>query len=128
MDVDEVDTTGAQRFPSQNGVCSITSCVGLRGMAGRQCDTGARALLGANGLRSLIGLPEPTGYVYALKRWRQVQFDPGIFWSRWRSDYLLTLEHWHGGCCIGKQRPHKKSEDPGWKLCGPRRRPIRTCS
>ena len=81
-----------QRFPGQKCVCGITSCVGLRGMAGRQCDTGARALLGANGLRSLIGLPEPTGYVYALKRWRQVQFDPGIFRSRWRSDYLLTLE------------------------------------
>ena len=81
-----------QRFPGQKCVCGISSCVGLRGMAGRQCDTGARALLGANGLRSLIGLPEPTGYVYALKRWRQVQFDPGIFRSRWRSDYLLTLE------------------------------------
>ena len=82
----------AQWFPGQRGVCGITSCVGLRGMAGRQCDTGASALLGANGLRSLIGLPELTGYVYALKRWRQVQFDPGIFRSRWRSDYLLTLE------------------------------------
>ena len=86
----------AQRFPGQRGVRGITSCVGLRGMAGRQCDTGASALLGANGLRSLLGLPELTGYVYALKRWRQVQFDPGIFWSLWRSDYLLTLEHWHG--------------------------------
>ena len=84
--------SGAQGFPGQRGVCGITRCVGLRGMAGRQCDTGARALLGANGLRSLIGLPEPTGYVYALKRWRQVQFDPGIFWSLWRSDFLLTLE------------------------------------
>ena len=72
----------AQRFPSQRGVCGITSCVGLRGIAGRRCDTGARALLGANGLRSLIGIPELTGYVYAHKRWRQVQFDPGIFWSR----------------------------------------------
>ena len=82
----------AQWFPGQRGVCGITSCVGLRGMAGRQCDTGASDLLGANGLRSLIGLPELTGYVYALKRWRQVQFDPGIFRSRWRSDYLLTLE------------------------------------
>ena len=82
----------AQRFPGQRGVCGITSCVGLRGMAGRQCDTEASALLGANGLRSLIGLPELTGYVYALRRWRQVQFDPGIFRSRWRSDYLLTLE------------------------------------
>ena len=85
-----------QRFPGQKCVCGITNCVGLRGMAGRQCDTGARALLGANGLRSLIGLPEPTGYVYARKRWRQVQFVPGIFWSLWKSDYLLTLKHWHG--------------------------------
>ena len=84
--------SGAQGFPGQRGVYGITSCVGLRGMAGRQCDTGASDLLGANGLRSLIGLPELTGYVYALKRWRQVQFDPGIFRSRWRSDYLLTLE------------------------------------
>ena len=88
--------SGAQGFPGQRGVCGITRCVGLRGMAGRQCDTGARCLLGANGFRSVIGLPESTGYVYALKRWRQVQFDPGIFWSLWRSDYLLTLEHWHG--------------------------------
>ena len=82
----------AQRFPGQRGVCGITSCVGLRGMAGRQCDTGARGLPGANGHRDLTGLPGPTEYVYALKRWRQVQFDPGIFRSRWRSDYLLTLE------------------------------------
>ena len=82
----------AQRFPGQKGVCGITSCVGLRGMAGRQCDTGARGLPGANGHRDLTGLSGPTEYVYALKRWRQVQFDPGIFWSRWRSDYLLTLE------------------------------------
>ena len=29
----------AQRFLGQKGVCGITSCVGLRGMAGRQCDT-----------------------------------------------------------------------------------------
>ena len=82
----------AQRFPGKRGVCGITSCVGLRGMAGRQCDTGARGLPGANGHRDLTGLPGPTEYVYALKRWRQVQFDPGIFRSRWRSDYLLTLE------------------------------------
>ena len=82
----------AQRFPGKKGVCGITSCVGLRGMAGRQCDTGARGLPGANGHRDLTGLPGPTEYVYALKRWRQVQFDPGIFRSRWRSDYLLTLE------------------------------------
>ena len=82
----------AQRFPGQKGVCGITSCVGLRGMAGRQCDTGARGLPGANGHRDLTGLPGPTDDVYALKRWRQVQFDPGIFRSRWRSDYLLTLE------------------------------------
>ena len=82
----------AQRFPGQRGVCGITSCVGPRGMAGRQCDTGARGLPGANGHRDLTGLPGPTEYVYALKRWRQVQFDPGIFRSRWRSDYLLTLE------------------------------------
>ena len=82
----------AQRFPGQRGVCGITSCVGLRGMAGRQYDTGARGLPGANGHRDLTGLSGPTEYVYALKRWRQVQFDPGIFRSRWRSDYLLTLE------------------------------------
>ena len=82
----------AQRFPGQKGVCGITSCVGLRGMDGRQCDTGARGLPGANGHRDLTGLPGPTDDVYALKRWRQVQFDPGIFRSRWRSDYLLTLE------------------------------------
>ena len=82
----------AQKFPGQKGVCGITSCVGLRGMAGRQCDTGARGLPGANGHRDLTGLPGPTEYVYALKRWRIVQFDPGIFRSRWRSDYLLTLE------------------------------------
>ena len=82
----------AQKFPGQKGVCGITSCVGLRGMAGRQCDTGARGLPGANGHRDLTGLPGPTEYVYALKRWRIVQFDPGIFRSRWRSDCLLTLE------------------------------------
>ena len=82
----------AQRFPGQKGVCGITSCVGLRGMDGRQCDTGARGLPGANSHHDLTGLPGPTEYVYALKRWRQVQFDPGIFRSRWRSDYLLTLE------------------------------------
>ena len=85
-------SNGAQGFPGQRGVCGITRCVGLRGMARRQCDTGARCLLGANGFHSLIGLPEPTDDMYALKRWRQVQFDPGIFRSRWRSDYLLTLE------------------------------------
>ena len=82
---------GAQRFPSQNGVCGITSCVGLRGI-GRQCDTKARGSPGANNHRDLTELPGPTDDMYALKRWRQVQFDPGIFWSRWRSDYLLTLE------------------------------------
>ena len=85
----------AQRFLGKRGVCSITSCVGLRGM-GRQCDTRAHGLPDSNSHRDLTGLPELTGYVYALKRWRQVQFDPGIFWSLWRSDYLLTLEHWHG--------------------------------
>ena len=81
----------AQRFLGKRDVCSITSCVGLRGI-GRQCDTRARGLPGANSHRDLTGLPGPTEYVYALKRWRQVQFDPGIFMSRWRSDYLLTLE------------------------------------
>ena len=85
----------AQRFLGKRGVCSITSCVGLRGI-GRQCDTRARGVPGANDLCDLTGLSGPTEYVYALKRWRQVQFDPGIFWSLWRSDYLLTLEHWHG--------------------------------
>ena len=87
----------AQRFPGKKGVCSITSRVGLRGMTGRQCDSGASGLPGANSHRDLTGLAGPTEYVYALKRWRQVQFDPGIFWSRWRSDCLLTLEHWYGG-------------------------------
>ena len=81
----------AQRFLGKKGFCSITSCVGLRGI-GRQCDTRARGLPGANSHRDLTGLPGPTDDVYALKRWRQVQFDPGIFRSRWRSDYLLTLE------------------------------------
>ena len=81
----------AQRFLGKRGVCSITSCVGLRGI-GRQCDTRARGLPGANSHRDLTGLPGPTDDLYALKRWRQVQFDPGIFRSRWRSDYLLTLE------------------------------------
>ena len=47
-------------------------------MAQRQCDTGARGLPGANGHRDLTGLSGPTEYVYALKQWRQVQFDPGI--------------------------------------------------
>ena len=84
--------SGAQGFPGQRGVCGITRCVGLRGMAGRQCDTRARGVPGANDLCDLTGLSGPTEYVYALKRWRQVQFDPGIFRSRWRSDYLLTLE------------------------------------
>ena len=87
----------AQRFPGKKGVCGITRCVGLRGMTGRQCDTRARGLPGANSHRDLTGLAGPPDYVYARKRWRQVQFDPGIFWSLWRSDYLLTLEHWHGG-------------------------------
>ena len=81
----------AQRFLGKKGFCSITSCVGLRGI-GRQCDTRARGLPGANSHRDLTGLPGPTDDVYALRRWRQVQFDPGIFRSRWRSDYLLTLE------------------------------------
>ena len=71
----------AKGFPGKKGVCGITSCVGLRGI-GRQCDTRARGLPGANSHRDLTGLPGPTDDVYALKRWRQVQFDPGIFRSR----------------------------------------------
>ena len=71
----------AQRFLGKKGVCSITSCVGLRGI-GRQCDTRARGLPGANSHHDLTGLPGPTDDMYARKRWRQVQFDPGIFWSR----------------------------------------------
>ena len=95
----------AQRFLGKRGVCSITSCVGLRRVR-RQCDTRARGLPGANSHRDLTGLPGPTDDVYALKQWRQVQFDPGIFRSRWRSDYLLTLEpQWQ----LKKKKAYKKT-------------------
>ena len=48
-------------------------------------------------MKSNCTTPAPGSFakedVFARKRWRQVQFMTGVFWSRWRSEYLLNLQH-----------------------------------
>ena len=47
-------------------------------------------------MKSTLILPPPGKFVpedvYARKRWRKVQYLANEFWSRWRKEYLLTLQ------------------------------------
>ncbi len=53
-------------------------------------------------MKAKVALPPPGNFVkadlYAVKRWRRVQYLAEQFWSRWRGEYLLNLslrQKWH---------------------------------
>lgn len=63
-------------------------------------------------MKTSIILPPPGEFVkedlYLRKRWRKVQYLANVFWSRWRKEYLLNLQHrqkWH------KRRRNAKVND-----------------
>ena len=49
-------------------------------------------------MKTKIVLPPPGEFqqadVYSRKRWRRVQYMLNVFWSRWKNEYLQTLQMW----------------------------------
>lgn len=47
-------------------------------------------------MKSKVLLPPPGNFessdVYSRKRWRRVQYMANVFWSRWRKEYLQSLQ------------------------------------
>jgi hypothetical protein len=48
-------------------------------------------------MKSTIILPPPGNFqredIYMRRRWRRVQYLANLFWSRWRKEYLVTLQN-----------------------------------
>ena len=81
-------------------LCEVEAIVNLRPITFVSNDTNDLQPLSPNNLftmKSSIILPPPGNFqqedIYMRRRWRRVQYLAGLFWSRWRKEYLVTLQN-----------------------------------
>ena len=81
-------------------LCEIEAIVNSRPITFVSNDTDDLQPLSPNNLltmKSSIILPPPGNFqredIYMRRRWRRVQYLAGLFWSRWRKEYLATLQN-----------------------------------